>query len=142
MSDPLSITAAVLALVTAAVQVSKILHTISSKAKDAPKMADSALREVKQFSTAIHAVDKLIQNVEAAQEGRISLIEVDTVVVTLTDAVLTFSEFQRILQELGDLSDFKAKLKWGRTEGTIDKLTAKIRGHTSSLSLMLNIIQW
>jgi hypothetical protein len=144
--DPLSITAAVLALATAAVQVTHILKTVISQDREAPQVVERALREVQDFSTTITSIKSLLDNLEAAHKDRLSLIEVEPLVVTLTDAGLTFFEFNRVLAGIkcNELSSLivKFRFRWAGTQITLKRLAENVNRHKVSLSLTLSVIQW
>jgi hypothetical protein len=142
--DPLSITAAVIALATVAVQVTHILKAVNSSSRDAPKVAERALREVQDFSAIIFSIKGIIENLKAARKDRLSLIEVEPLVVTLTDAGITFSEFNAVLDGFNRYNTvaFKKKSSSGRANRALQRLAERVSRHEVSLSLMLNVIQW
>jgi hypothetical protein len=140
--DPLSITVAVVGLATAAFQVSHILRKAIKNNKEAPEYAELAFNEVKEFSVVIVAIKALLSNLDAVNRNRAYLIELEPIIATLTDAVLTFSEFQRILDSLVDITGLAGNIRWARSQSNLERLTKKVQHHRGALSLMLNIIQW
>jgi hypothetical protein len=72
------------------------------------------------------------------------MIQVDQLVATLTEAVLTFSELGALLAPLGEGSEISwresVKLAW--KEDKISRIMLRLDRHKSSLWLMLNIVRW
>jgi hypothetical protein len=135
MADPVGLKDAIAGLVKTAAQVSEVFKKI---VVDAPAVAASALAEVKAFSIAIGAIQKLVIDLEAAEKDRASLIELDHLVVILTDAVLTFSELKKAV----DSVDMKSRLRLARRQNTILRLLDRVKQHQLAMSLILHVMQW
>jgi hypothetical protein len=90
--DPLSVTASVVGLLAAAQQVAAILSKVRSGIVDTPRLIDRLLSQVNELEICLSSVNKLLARINSASTRRISLIQVDQLVATLTEAVFTFSE--------------------------------------------------
>src|SRR5437762_8908402 len=144
--DPLSIMASVVGLLTATGKVSEILASIVSNLREAPRLAGSVLSEVNDFQRALASLYKFLIGVVSAPKHRAALIRPDQLIITLTEAVLTFLELEALITPLAVStgSDFtlRSRIKWARKEETISRIVQRLQRYKSSLSLMLNIVQW
>lgn len=143
--DPLSITAAVIGLVTAAGKITSLLFEFTSSAKEAPILARHVMGE-------IHAVNSIICSLQTflwgeASKSREAMVKVEDLVVILTGCVFTFSELEKEIDGLkaGDPIDSTVdrvimRMKWAQKEETISQLFERLKDHKSSLSLMLSIL--
>jgi hypothetical protein len=145
--DPLSITAGVVGLLSAAGQVVSALSKIKSSMSEAPSSIEQLLLQVGELEACFAAVHKFVAGpnpLTPASHRRFSMIEVDQLVATLTESVLTFSELDTILTSFGTRPDasMRNRVKWTRNEDNISRIMLRLDRHKSSLSLMLNIVQW
>jgi hypothetical protein len=142
--DPLSVMASVVGLLTAAANVSSMLSAIKSSVKDAPQLLNYVLSEVKEVEISLSAIHKFLQGVASAPRQRIALIQLDQLIATLTEAVLTFSELEALVTPLAMQSKVPTmeRVKWALKEETVSSIMQRLQRHKSSLSLMLNIVQW
>lgn len=142
--DPLSISASVIGLLTAAEKVSSALQIITTNIKDAPRLARSVLLEVNQLRFALNSLHGFLQGIVSAPRRRLALIQLDQLIVTLTELVLSFSELEAIVAKLDVGPNLKAwsRVKWAWKEDTISQNLERLQRQKSSLSLMMNIIQW
>jgi hypothetical protein len=145
--DPLSITAAVVGLLAAAGQVATVLSNIKASVSDAPNSIEQTLSHVKELQACFAAVHKFIVGTSPAtlaSQRRLSMIEVDQLVATLTESVLTFSELELLITPFETLpqASIRKRIKWAWTEDVVSSIVLRLDRHKSSLSLMLNIVQW
>ncbi|MDI1488115.1 MAG: hypothetical protein OHK93_007389 [Ramalina farinacea] len=141
MSDPLSVAAGVIGIVTAAAQISSLLVKFTVKFKDAPRQASTVLTEVNDTSRILTQLEPFLLGLETPDQSRACHLHVESVIATLTGCVATFSELQQIVDSL-ELEDMQPndRLKWSRNERAIATLLAKLKTHKDSLSLMLNVL--
>ena len=144
--DPLSIMASVVGLLSAAGKVASVLSGAISAVKDAPSFVRSTLSEVESIRAALIALHKFLLRVAEKSCPRASFIQLDPLIATLTDAVLTFAELEKMVVPLERLirtpGDLSARLKTAWSGDSISTVTGRLQQHKSSLSLMMNIIQW
>lgn len=142
--DPLSVTASIVGLLAGAGKVAGVLHKLKNSIVDAPKSLSNLLSQINELRTCLSAVSQLLSEMDSAPSKRMSMIQVEQLVATLTDAVLTFSELEALIIPLGEPSEISVveRIKWAWKEETISSIMARLDRHKSSFTLMLNIIQW
>lgn len=142
--DPLSVSASVVGLLGARAQITSFLFTIVSNVRDAPKLAESLVTEMADIAAALGSLQSYVCNRTQVSAERGALILLEHVSTTLTGCVTTYSDLQRIIDDLNvgqDMSTFD-KLKWSRQESKINIILQRLQNHKSSLTLMLTILQW
>lgn len=144
--DPLSVTASIVGILAAAGKVGELLHGAISTAKDAPRVLVSLACEVQEVRAALFSLQTLLADLSSTQSHRAALIQIDQLIVTLTDSVLTFSELETAIAPFVTLQGakvpFRARLKWLWAEDSCSKIVDRLQRHKSTISLMLNILQW
>ncbi|KAL2040480.1 hypothetical protein N7G274_006923 [Stereocaulon virgatum] len=141
MADPLSIAAGVAGIMTAAAQIASLLIKFTKSAKDAPQQARVIITEVSDTSGILSHLQSFLVGSEFRDRSRTSLLKVDQVVTIVSGCVLTFSELEKLLDEI-NIQHMKIPdcFKWARNESTITDLIHRLQNHKVSLSLMLNIL--
>ncbi|KAH9210401.1 hypothetical protein DL95DRAFT_393528, partial [Leptodontidium sp. 2 PMI_412] len=77
--DPLSVTASIVGILTAATQVANLL----GKIKDAPKSISDVLTEVEDIKLIFSAFQVFIEKATRIRGGRSAMIQLDDIVVML-----------------------------------------------------------
>ncbi|KAH6714433.1 Rho GTPase activation protein [Leptodontidium sp. MPI-SDFR-AT-0119] len=140
--DPLSVSMAIVGLLSASLKISDVLSPLISKGKNAP----AELRDLKQTVDTIRAVLSQLQlmllgRMKVTRE-RTSLILVDQIVVTLSACVSTFSDLDVFVETLG--SDEKLglmnRMRWATKAPTIQEHMTKLEAHKASMTLMVTIL--
>ncbi|CAG8956678.1 hypothetical protein HYFRA_00012222 [Hymenoscyphus fraxineus] len=141
--DPISVTASVVGLLSGAAKIAGVLHKVKSSIVDAPKSLGILLSQINDLSTCLAAVDQFLTGIHSAPTNRFGMIQVDQLVATLTEAVLTFSELELLVTPLGNPSEISIikRMKWAWKEEIISSIMTRLHRHKFSFSLMLNIIQ-
>ena len=141
MADPLSISAGVIGVITAAAQISSLLTKFTKSTIAAPQQARVVLAEVNGIRVILSELQSFLLGLDSANSSRTSLLKVEKVVTIVSDCVLTFSELERMLDELKtEGMDVLDCLKWARKESAIVGLIQRLQYHKASLSLILNIL--
>lgn len=141
MSDPLSIAAGVIGVVTAAAQISSILIKFTKSTFAAPRQAQVVLTEVSHISAILSQLQSYLFGLDLPDSSRTSLLRVDKLVTVVSDCVLTFSELEKLLDEFKtEGMDVLDRLKWMRKESAIMGLIQRLQNHKASLSLVLSIL--
>jgi hypothetical protein len=140
--DTLSVAASVVGLLTAAGTISSILSTIKPSINDVPRLMVHVLSEVKEVEISLSAMHKFLTEISSAPIRRIALIQVDQLLVTLTESMLTFSELEAFVKPLAERSEIslRERVKWVWKEDVVSDIMQRLQRHKSSLSLMLNIV--
>ena len=141
MSDPLSIASGVVGIVMAAVHISKILTKFTKSTIAAPQQANVVLTEVSDIGVILSHLQSFLLGLDTSDRSRTSLLKVEKVVTIVSGCVLTFSELEKLLDEMetGDM-DILDRFKWARKESVIVGLIQRLQNHKASLSLILNIL--
>ena len=144
MSDPLSIAAGVVGLITAAAQISSLLIKFSKQVYEAPEQARIVLTEVGDLSTILCSLQNFILQKQTVDRSRKALLPIDPVVVIVSGCVSTFSELQQLLDEMdlvgaGSMNTL-GRLKWTKNEKQLSTLIQRLQTHKASLSLILTIL--
>lgn len=139
--DPLSIAAGVVGVMTAAAKISSLLTNFMRQSKAAPRQAAIVLTEVTETSGILSHLQSFLLGTETAGQSRTCFLQVDHVVAIITGCVSTFSELEKMLDDLRTESmDILDRIKWARKESAIMAIVARLQTHKASLSLMLNIL--
>jgi hypothetical protein len=139
--DPLSITAAVVGLLTAAGKINSLLEGLSS-IRNSPATIKDAQIEVRHSEIALRSLQRFLQRLDAAATPRRGMIQVDELRVTLADAMLAFSAFQKMLEVLAMRARVRAAISWPKYSKQLDEHLARIERYKLSLTLMLSILHW
>ena len=141
MSDPLSIAAGVAGVLTAAAQISSLLIQFTTRTQNAPAQARNIITEVNDVSGILSHLQSFLLGDEFTDRSRTSLLKVDHVVAIVSGCVLTFSELEKLLDQLRtDGMGVLDCMKWARKEPSILAVVQRLQNHKASLSLMLSIL--
>ena len=142
--DPLSVSASLVGLLTAAAQVTKLLTGLIQDAKEAPDSCRSMLREVTSISVCFQQLQGFLVGAQEAPRSRTSLIWVEHALVVLSDSVLTFSDMEQNLESLTTENSMGVldRLKWMKKEPLINRLFTRLQASKLSLSLILTTLTW
>tara|TARA_R110002033_G_scaffold161672_1_gene198313 strand:- start:20 stop:454 length:435 start_codon:yes stop_codon:yes gene_type:complete len=143
MGDPLSVLASVVGILAAATKIASALSGIKSSLADAPRSIDHALSQVNGTKIALSAIEKLLQDTGGTLTGQVGMIQVDDLVVTMTEAVLTFDELETLVAPFLGISTvaIRERMKWAWKDDQIESLLVRLDRHKSTLLLMLSIAQ-
>ena len=141
MSDPLTIVAGVVGILTAAAQISTLLINFTKASKNAPSRARHIIAEVNDISGTLSHLQSFLLGNEYSDTSRTSLLKADHIVTILSGCVMTFSELEKLLDAL-ETKDMRIldSMKWARKEKDITALIQRLQNHKTSLSLMLDIL--
>jgi len=148
MADPLSIAASIAGLLSAAASISKVLGPYIGAARDTPQIAHHVNAEVQAASIILSALRTLAQNMASVSAQRAALVQLDQVVVVLTDGVFVFSDLEASVGSLPlpDASSvtrlaLRSRFQWARKETEFTTLLSRLQSFKSSISLILGILQ-
>lgn len=141
MSDPLSVAAGVVGIITAAAHISSMLTKFTKNIKDAPEQAHVILTDVTDTSRILSHLQVFVLDTGSVSQSRTCLLQIESVVAIVTGCVATFSELQRLLESIRtDEMTVLDRLKWTRDESSIRALGTRLQTHKVSLSLMLGVL--
>jgi hypothetical protein len=144
--DPYSISTALVSLLGSTKKIASVLHEFISNVHNAPLSAQSALFAVKAMEYALISTQRLLSNLLVLRPDRKAMVELDHLVIIVTQSVITFKKLESLVcpQFVPKSSKTTAweRLQWAWKEEVIARLVHELEGHKSSLSYMLNILQW
>lgn len=141
--DPLSIGSAVVGLIAAASRIAPLLYHFTAHIKDAPKSASYMLDELNSVTAALEQLQIYLMGAERTNVARRTLLSLRNIVATLTACVKTYSDLEiMVFKCLDDQTRQVKRIKWLINEADINELTQRVQGHKSSLTLMLQVLQW
>ncbi|KAL9611818.1 MAG: hypothetical protein Q9167_003545 [Letrouitia subvulpina] len=135
MPDPLSVAAGVVGILNAAAHASSILNKFIRSTNGAPQQAQVIITEVNETTAILSQLQGFLLGQESADVSRTSLLKLDQVVSVISGCVLTFSELEKLLDELKtENMDILDRLNWTRKEAEIGDLIQRLQNHKASLS--------
>lgn len=123
MSDPLSIAAGVVGVLTSAAQISILLIRFTNASRNGPAQARHFLTEVGDISGILSHLQSFLLGTQSVNRPRTSLLRGDHTIAILSGCVMTFSELEKILDglETGDFGvyDCMKRAQKGNEMGAI-----------------------
>ena len=139
--NPLSISASIVGILTAAAQVGALLGQI----RDAPESVTAIVTEIEKVRLVFRALQWFIDNTRTVDSQRTALIPVEDLTEILTQTVLVFSELKTLMGPLsadGGQPSVIWRVRWCLKESGIKRLVDQLQRHKTSLSLLLQVTQW
>jgi hypothetical protein len=139
--DPLSIAASITGILAAAAQVSSLLSQI----RRAPASVTAVLSEIEHIRIVFRALQSFVDRARTVTRYRATLIQIEDFTVILTQTVIVFSELETLITPLlanSGRSSIRRRLNWSRQESGVNRLVNQLQRHKTSLSLLLQVIQW
>ncbi|KAK3318869.1 ras family-domain-containing protein [Apodospora peruviana] len=137
MSDPLSITTAVVGLVATAGKICLALSTFVSSAIDAPQSARDTLAAVEEVRLALDLVKGLVDTVTNLPSNRRMLVRLNHIAITFSNCVLTLSELESLICYKDGIMH---RMRWAWGEKKILRLLPRLDSQKASLSLMVTVL--
>ncbi|KAI0965487.1 Pleckstrin homology domain-containing protein [Xylaria arbuscula] len=160
--DPLSVTAAVVGLLTAAHEIIKLLQPYVSAAQETPPIAAHVRDEAESTRTVLVGLQAIVHGLAGKNTRRGALIGIDQIVVILTGGVLLFAELEGAVRDFvaapalphtegdpGPLAlstaryrlPLRARLQWARGEKSLGSLLTRLQGFKVSITAVLTLLQ-
>ena len=138
--DPLSVSASIAELLTAAASVTSMLKTVAG----ASKVAENVLAEVTDIRVCLRQLQSFIDGTAVASQSRKSLIMAEDLIVVLTRCVMIFSDLESLLSKLKAEQPKSPldKIKWALKESSITKILSQLQSSKASLNLLLSVFSW
>lgn len=142
MSDPLSVAASIVGLISIGTKLIITLHKFHNNVRDAPTSASYLLSEMKTMTILLSSLQGLVQN---TPEDRKHVVMVEHLVVILMECVTTYSDLDGFVEgaksTFGDESSLISRSKWALREADVEKMLQRLQTQKTSLGLMLGIMQ-
>jgi hypothetical protein len=143
--DSINIMTSLMGLLGSAGQIVALLLVVKRSLSQAPLFMDQVFSQVRELEYLLSAVQSFLLGISSAPRRRISMIRLDQLLATLSEAVLTFSELEALVESItkdkGRLP-YMSRLMSLWKEEDVTSIMLRLERHKSSLSLMLNIAQW
>ncbi|KAK3936121.1 hypothetical protein QBC46DRAFT_215044, partial [Diplogelasinospora grovesii] len=138
--DPLSLSASVAGLMGAVGQICSILDFLST-AWNCPSTIQDCRQEITHVKIALRSLQRYVVRFGTMDPQRLRLIQIDDLIITLSDAMMSFSASEDVVRPLEKMCRAHAVVSWVRYYKDIDGHLCKIQRHKASLMMMLNILQ-
>jgi hypothetical protein len=144
MADPLSIAASVAGLIALSGSIYKIVGDLIQRAGDPPQSAHALLLSVSETRMVLGSVSDLVDNFLKYPTRRRALVQLDHLIICLTQTVLTFSDLETFVRPWITSSQQSRWQRWrlNAQDERISRFNTKLQEHKASISLVLNILQW
>jgi len=142
--DPLSVSASVAGLLTAAQQISSLVGNVHSSRRNGSKEINDIEDSLKTLRSVLLQLQVLLLGQVTVDRKRASMILVDEIIATLAACVMTFSDIHGCLKsiESDEQLDFLDSIRWARKKEEMSGFLRSLEAHKSSLSLIINILTW
>jgi hypothetical protein len=142
-TDPLSVAASVVGLLTAAGKMAQLLKGLTDLV-DAPGSATAVMTEMNTMTGALQHLSDYLNGALSVPAGREQLVLLEHEAATLVGCVATYSELEAIIDSVHGGAEMGVVdcIKWTLKETEIRDIIQRIQNHKSSLTLMLSILQW
>jgi hypothetical protein len=92
------------------------------------------------------ALQSFVGRAKTVTRYRAALIQIEDCIVILTQTFVVFSELETLLPPLLDNSGWfggiRRRINWSRQGRGVNRLVNQLQRHKTSLSLLLQVIQW
>ena len=142
--DPISAVASIVGLVGAAAKISETLFKFVTSVKDAPKLASCVLQEVSDTSACLSQLESYLVGTKTTSRSHENLLNVEQIVVVLSNCVLIFSELEEIVESLKPSDPIQSSRlgQWVLKERIIKDLFTRLHNSKASLNLMMTTLTW
>ena len=124
--DPLSVTASIVGLLTAAAKIHDLLAILSS-IRNAPATIKEAQEETRHTDIALRSMQRFLEHPDpAAPNPRTARIQVDELRIVLADAMLVFSSFESMLELLAGQARLRVSVFWATHAKQMDDHVSKM----------------
>ncbi|KAH8666239.1 P-loop containing nucleoside triphosphate hydrolase protein [Ilyonectria robusta] len=145
MSDPLSLSASIAGLITLSTAVYTTLSNFADRVERAPKSTQEILHAVAEMRLALTSVSGLIDTFQRIPPRRKAMVQLDHLVICVSQAVMTFTDLEMFLSNWPEISMMQSsawkRIRWALQEDKATRLVKRLSENKASLVLILNILQ-
>ncbi|KAI0543207.1 P-loop containing nucleoside triphosphate hydrolase protein [Xylaria digitata] len=143
MADPLSIAASVAGLIALSGSIYKVIGDFVEQAANPPQSAHALLLEVSEMRMVLKSLSDLIDNFLVYPPKRRALVQLDHLIICLTQTVLSFSELEKFVNPWVTRPQRSLWQRWKfNSQGErITRFNSKLQQNKISISLVLSILQ-
>lgn len=99
-------------------------------------------QEITLVGIGLRSFERYLQRLDRVDPQRKKLIQVDDLVITFSDAIMVFSEFEELLQRLKTMKNAGVRIIWVHYSKIFQQHLERIQRLKESLKLMLTIVEW
>ena len=141
--DPLSIAASITGIIVATTQVGGVLRRFVGSVRVS---VQAVMMEMEHVRILCRALQGFSECAIELPHRRTALVHLEDLVVILTQIVVVFSELQELLEPFlvnnEGCDSTLQRIRWRGIEPVVDRLMDQLQSHKTSLSLLLQIVQW
>ncbi|KAI0602265.1 P-loop containing nucleoside triphosphate hydrolase protein [Biscogniauxia sp. FL1348] len=145
MADPPSIAASVAGLLGLSGAIHTQISGLVQQYRDVPQSAHQLLLAVSETRMVVASMSELVDGQMQCLPRRRAMVQIDHLILALTQTVMTMSEIEQFLVHWSVLYDPKRSRYWRirlvAVENKANKLVERLKGNVASMSLVLNILQ-
>lgn len=144
MADPLSIAASIAGLLALSESIYNRISAFTERVQNVPQSAFNLRLGVSEVRLALTSVSGLIDSFMDVPPKRRAMIQLDHLIICLTQLVLVFDELDGFV---GNWPEDIQQSLWRRwrfsgQDSKMASLNLKIMQHKTSINLILNVLQW
>jgi hypothetical protein len=146
--EPFNVSKAVLKSISAVGSITYTLQQLVDTYNDAPGSIKFTLTSVEVMGLILSSLKSLLDDLLQVDATRRAMIELDHLVIALTQTILTLLELENAIKPFKKLFRSQAlwnapgmRLVWMKKEFAIMKAVHRLTSHKASLSLILSIMQ-
>ncbi|KIW32205.1 uncharacterized protein PV07_03765 [Cladophialophora immunda] len=145
--DPLTLSMAIVKALSIALRLGLDLNSLVGDYQNAPQSLRAATFLVKEMGLVLSSMHSLLNNLVALHPSRKSMIELDHLVVVVTQTTITFLDLEEAVHPFrqtkagGSWDWTKLRVEWLRKEKGIQGIMDMMSQHKSSLSMIMDILQ-
>jgi len=142
--DPLSVSAAVVGILTAAASITNCIGGLLNSTNGAPESVRHVQTEVGGIGTCLDELRAFLLGPRDTPRSRTTMLMVEQVIVTLTECVTAFSDLEKILEpfKTGQPIRIIERVKWARKKPSLGRIFRRLQVTKLSLNLMLTTLTW
>ena len=144
--DSLSISASVAGLLALSGTIVSVLIKLQQNIDDAPDSIQSTLGIAEETGFVLQSARNLLTSLYHLNPARRRLIEIDHLIIVVTTYTITLTKLQSLIfpfdYDASSAASAWLRMKWLAKEDEISAVVNQLEGHKSSLSLLVNILQW
>ena len=136
--------ASIVGLLTAAAKISSVLRALIGDARETVSAMQAMSFEVAEVHTALTQLQSFLLAPDRVPRSRACMIQLQSVVITLTHCVTTFSELEVLVRQFEeDVRKGTGLFTQWNSKGTRAlELLRRLQNHKASLTFLLSIISW
>ena len=142
----MSVAASVAGLLQLSDAVYKTLTDFTSKVERAPKSAYSFLQMVTEMRLALSSMSELVDNFQMIPARRKALLQLDHLIIVLTQAVITFTDMELFLSNWPKIAAMPnstlKRIRWALQDDKANRIIRRLQENKASVTMVLSIIHW